>query len=242
MKIVAHRGASREYPEQTLSAFRAAFEQGAHAVECDIRLTRCGQPVCIHDPVIDRVSEGHGRVSAMSLAELKTLNFGTPEQPEHVCTLAELLDLREDYPDREIFIETKHPLRYGRLLEEELLRQLRYRRLEASPQIHLISFSTVSINRMRRLAPQLQRVYLQPEVEKWYHCCTVMSPRYDRVGMSMLHTRLLDASSPAPYYVWTVDDPDDARFAQDRGVEWLATNEPGLMVETLAAGEDTASH
>ena len=66
--VVAHRGASADLPEHTLAAFELALAQGADAIECDVRLTRDGHLVCMHDRRIDRTSSGSGRVSEMTLA------------------------------------------------------------------------------------------------------------------------------------------------------------------------------
>jgi hypothetical protein len=80
--VVAHRGASHEFPEQTLAAYREALRQGANGLECDVRLTKDGQLVCIHDKRIDRTSNGTGRVRDMTLAELQEFDFGS-QHPSH---------------------------------------------------------------------------------------------------------------------------------------------------------------
>lgn len=230
MDVIAHRGASADYPELTATAFKQAFVQGADGVECDIRLTRCGSLVCIHDPVIERVSDGRGRVSALTLKELGAFNFGTEDRPEGPCSLAELLDILEDHPGKHVFIETKHPLRYGRMLEEELVKLLRYRGLEADPHIHLISFSGASINRISQLAPQLDRIYLRNEPNKWYHQVRETTVKPSGLGFSLRQARQLWIAQrlPAQPYVWTVDEPEDMADCLRHGVQWLATNRPAL--------------
>ncbi len=75
--MVAHRGASAERPEHTLAAYELALEEGADAVECDVRLTRDGHLVCVHDRRLDRTSTGSGLVSDMTLAQLRDLDFGS---------------------------------------------------------------------------------------------------------------------------------------------------------------------
>src|SRR5882757_5403679 len=74
--VVAHRGASAERPEHTLAAYELALAEGADGVECDVRLTRDGHLVCVHDRRVDRTSTGTGLVSEMTLAELKRLDWG----------------------------------------------------------------------------------------------------------------------------------------------------------------------
>ena len=75
--IVAHRGASTEAPEHTYAAYVAALSAGADALECDVRLTADGHLVCVHDRRVDRTSNGTGKVSALELARLEELDFGS---------------------------------------------------------------------------------------------------------------------------------------------------------------------
>ncbi|MFD7917872.1 glycerophosphodiester phosphodiesterase family protein [Streptomyces sp. NPDC059740] len=75
--IVAHRGASEDVPEHTLAAYRRAIEDGADGLECDVRLTADGHLVCVHDWRVNRTSNGRGAVSALELADLAALDFGS---------------------------------------------------------------------------------------------------------------------------------------------------------------------
>ena len=77
IQVVAHRGASEEAPEHTLAAYKKAIEDGADALECDVRLTADGHLVCVHDRRVNRTSNGRGAVSALELADLATLDFGS---------------------------------------------------------------------------------------------------------------------------------------------------------------------
>src|SRR5690606_32393472 len=110
--VVAHRGASAARPEHTLAAYELALEEGADGLECDVRLTRDGHLVCVHDRTVDRTSSGTGLVSELTLAELKELDFGDGS-PAGVLTLSELIGLVLDWRSRptKLFIETKHPVR-----------------------------------------------------------------------------------------------------------------------------------
>jgi glycerophosphoryl diester phosphodiesterase len=84
--VVAHRGSSAALPEHTIGAYMRAIAEGADGLECDVRLTRDGHLVCIHDGRLNRVSNGTGRVSRRVLAELDELDFGSwhpgPVEPE----------------------------------------------------------------------------------------------------------------------------------------------------------------
>ena len=89
VRVIAHRGASGAVPEHTLAAYRRAIEEGADALECDVRLTADGHLVCVHDRRVDRTSNGRGVVSTLELAQLAELDFGSwkddalpPYEPE----------------------------------------------------------------------------------------------------------------------------------------------------------------
>jgi glycerophosphoryl diester phosphodiesterase len=125
--IVAHRGASTDRAEHTLAAYALALEQGADGLECDVRLTRDGHLVCVHDRRVDRTSSGRGVVSTLSLEQLSGLDYDSwhVEPAEHadnlvtthraaprreqngVLTLEALLGLVVDFPGTRLFVETK---------------------------------------------------------------------------------------------------------------------------------------
>ncbi len=87
---IAHRGASAYEPENTLRAFERAIGMGATMMELDIHLSRDGQPVVVHDADLSRTTNGTGRVSELTLAEIRTLDAGLGER---IPTLAEVIDL-----------------------------------------------------------------------------------------------------------------------------------------------------
>lgn len=134
--VVAHRGASSDYAEHTLAAYQAAIAAGADALECDVRLSRDGQLVCVHDRRVERTSNGHGAVSMLSLEQLNRLDFSSWHASSHapatdepatehgstgVLTLRALFELVHD-AGREVklLVETKHPTRYSGLVEKEV--------------------------------------------------------------------------------------------------------------------------
>jgi len=98
IQVVAHRGASEEAPEHTLAAYRKAIEDGADALECDVRLTADGHLVCVHDRRVNRTSNGRGAVSALELADLAALDFGSWKTKE----AREAWQAREEDPDWEV--------------------------------------------------------------------------------------------------------------------------------------------
>lgn len=72
--VTAHRGFSGKYPENTLEAFREAVALGVAFVEFDVRCSSDGVPMVLHDPTVDRTTDGHGKIDSLSLAELRRLN------------------------------------------------------------------------------------------------------------------------------------------------------------------------
>ncbi len=93
--IIAHRGSSAVCPENTLAAFHRAIEDGADAIEFDVRLTKDGEVVVIHDSHLRRTTNGTGKVEEHSLADLKRLSaggwFSRPFEAERIPTLHEVL-------------------------------------------------------------------------------------------------------------------------------------------------------
>jgi glycerophosphoryl diester phosphodiesterase len=150
--VVAHRGASATIAEHTLSAYLEAIDSGADALECDVRLTRDGHLVCVHDRTVDRTSDGRGPVSALELTDLSALDFSSwrsdahpgsvsgsepdriSEQDHGVLTLRKLLEVVVDSPRPiRLLIETKHPTRYAGMVEHELSEALRHFGLTGKP-------------------------------------------------------------------------------------------------------------
>jgi glycerophosphoryl diester phosphodiesterase len=184
--VFAHRGGADALPEHTLAAYLRALEEGADGVECDVRLTRDGHLVCVHDRRLNRTSNGRGRVSTKTLAQLDALDFGSwhpgaavaspaealptddPPDPDltRLLTLDRLLGaLRERGRPVRLLIETKHPSRYGADVERRLVEMLRRHGLaEPVPddpvQVTVMSFAALALRRVKTLAPALPTVYL----------------------------------------------------------------------------------
>ena len=174
-RVIAHRGASAVEPEHTLRAYRRAIEMGADGVECDVRLTRDGVLVCLHDRTVERTSNGSGVVSAMTLAELRRLDFGVQPaadrgDPAEILTLEELVDtLVAAHRPLELAIETKHPTRYGGRVEREVIALLERFGLRAAGNragvtARVMSFSPPALRTTHRLAPEIPTVQLMQRI------------------------------------------------------------------------------
>ncbi len=257
-RIVAHRGASAELAEHTLAAYVLALAQGADGLECDVRMTRDGHLVCIHDRRIDRTSTGYGPVSAYDLGLLSAHDFGMwCEEPDdefsaqgrpHIglLTLAELLGLVADWPDPvQLFIETKHPAPQAGLVETTLVALLAKYGLttpksrDSSPVV-IMSFSAKALRRVRAEAPQLPTVALlltlsgvrSGELPPWVD---IAGPRFGSVRADPGFV-LRAAAYGHPTYCWTVDEPADVSLCAEFGVAYLATNRPATVRRQLRRG------
>jgi len=254
--VVAHRGASAVRPEHTLAAYDLALQEGADGVECDVRLTRDGHLVCVHDRRVDRTSNGTGLVSEMTLTELKRLDWGSwhssqspagSQDSTGLLTLDALVRLVLDWNRPvKLFVETKHPVRHGALVESKVLALLHRYGIASPPSADLsravvMSFSAAAVWRIRRAAPLLPTVLLG-ETSRYLGGGAATTVGATAVGPSIAtlreHPELVDkaAAHGRALYCWTVDHYEDVRFCRDIGVAWIATNYPGRTKEWLQSG------
>jgi len=254
--VVAHRGASIERPEHTLAAYDLALQYGADGVECDVRLTSDGHLVCVHDRRVDRTSSGAGVVSEMTLSQLQSLDYGAwhngrpgagADADTGLLTLDALVALVLDWHRPvKIFIETKHPVRYGALVERKVLALLQRFGI-ASPasatrsRAVVMSFSAAAVWRIRRAAPMLPTVLLG-SAARYLGGSAATTVGATAIGPSIAtlreHPELVDhaAARGRAVYCWTVDRDDDVDFCRDVGVAWIATNQPARTKARLRAG------
>lgn len=161
--IISHRGAAALAPENTLAAMRLAFDQGVDFVEADVQLTADGVPVLMHDPTLDRTTNGTGFVSDRTLAEVQALDAGSWFSPafsgEPVPTLEAFLDELAPTTSRAL-IELK-----GEWGDEQIAaaaEMLRSRYLV--DRVAFESFELEHLVRLDELAPEFARVML---TRKW---------------------------------------------------------------------------
>lgn len=102
--VAAHRGWRSKYPENTMEAFKAAIELGVDQIETDVRITKDGELVLIHDATVDRTTDGSGTVCELTLAELKKLDAGNGAR---IPAFIELMELVKEHPTLTLDIELK---------------------------------------------------------------------------------------------------------------------------------------
>lgn len=242
--VVAHRGASSTRPENTIPSFEEAIRLGAGMVEFDVRLSRDGVPVVIHDSAVDRTTDGTGLVHELTAAELSSLNAGTEAVPTPVPTLAEVLRSVsgrvaiavevKNIPGEPAFEPTREPIVDA--IHAELERQGFY------GAVLVVSFNPSSIAASKLVAPDVPTGFLTTDL---------VAPREALAfAASAGHDMVLPgtrAAIPAgPSFVdevhgaglrlgtWTVDDPETVRMLLDRGFDAVASNDPGMALAVLA--------
>lgn len=276
--VVAHRGASSTVAEHTLGAYLSAIEAGVEGLECDVRLTRDGHLVCVHDRTINRTSDGRGVVSELDLQRLEALNFKswhaelppsadelindspylagvTPDLGDdgRVLTLERLLQLVADAPRPvRLLIETKHPTRYGGLVEKELVELLgRFgwagragppaslrEPANMDSRVIVMSSAPTALRRVKLLAPDVPTVLLL----EWRIPGLRDGMLPAGVPIAGPGLRLLEAdpgfverahARGYPVFVWTVNDPQEVTFVRDLGVDTIITDRPGAVIAQL---------
>jgi glycerophosphoryl diester phosphodiesterase len=248
--VVAHRGSSYALAEHTLGAYLRAIEEGADALECDVRLTRDGHLVCVHDRTVDRTSSGHGVVSDFDLDDLHEFDFGSwHEAPDTyveernsteapVLTLDRLLGVVAEAGIR-LLIETKHPTRYAGLVEQKLVGLLTEHGMQdAASPVTVMSFATVALRRVRLLAPAVPTVQLYKRVPTLRRdgslpaVADVAGPGIAVVRADPQYVKRVHARG-RQVYVWTVDEPEDIELVLSLGVEAVITNRPTDVLARL---------
>lgn len=225
--VFAHRGG---VPEHTVEAYEAALAGGADGLECDVRLTRDGHLVCVHDALLD-----DRRVSTYALAEMNG-----------VLTLERLLALAgaAGRPVR-LLVETKHPTRYGAAVEHALVATLgRHGLLEPSDRqltVSVMSFSPLALRVLRDLAPALPRVLLLEYLPRRVPVARLpFGARTAGPGIRLVRSRpeLVERLRARGYriYVWTVNDPEDVDLVVKLGVDGIITDRPSDVMDQLNRG------
>ncbi len=238
--IVAHRGASGVAPENTLAAFRKAFEQGADAIEGDFYLTKDGHVVCIHDRDTKRTAGVAKQVREATLAELRTMDVGKWKGAafagEKIPTLAEVLGALPK--GKRVYLEVKSG--------PEILTAL-FAGIEASglakDQIVIISFHDDVIRQAKSREPDYKAYWLvdvdpdsagnpHPAAPALIDALTRLGA--DGVGASADQTidaRYVKAVQDAgfSFHVWTINSPEAARRFVAFGVQSITTDVPGPL-------------
>ncbi|HEX4836110.1 MAG TPA: glycerophosphodiester phosphodiesterase family protein [bacterium] len=233
---IAHRGASRYAPENTLAAIRLALDHGAPAVECDVQRTKDRHLVVIHDQTVDRTTDGRGPVAAHALEDLLRLDagrwFGPAFAGERIPTLDEVLEVAGG---RALLkLEIKNGPTFYEGIEQQMVEAIGRRGMEED--VLLISFDHESLRRVRALSPRIATGIL-------YAARLVDGPGAARAaGADALCISWDYATGDVVsgghgaglgVFVWTVDDEDVARHCLSLGVDGITSNDTRLLGRLL---------
>lgn len=239
MEIFAHRGASGNYPENTIAAFMEAASLPVHGVEFDVHMTADGELVVIHDESIDRTSNGTGYVKDMSLAELKKYDIGSwfaPEfQSETIPTLAEVFDVFDSTGHR-LNIELKSDIFPYEGMVTKVLDLIAERQIEE--RVIISSFDHSAIQIVKQLKPQIETAALFMEV--LVHPLDYLN----NIPADALHILFPAAIRPTmaevinsgmPVRTFTVNDENYAMMLKQAGVQSIFTDYPEKMHALLSS-------
>ncbi len=224
--IVAHRGASAYEPENTLRAVKTAIKMGSDAVEVDVRISKDGELVVIHDERVDRTSDGEGRVRDFSVDDLKGLYLALGEK---VPTLNEVISLVKGRA--KLVIELKESGLEGKLVE--LLN-----REGVIDDVIVTSFIHKCLKRVKELNEAITCGII-------FKCEPIDSIELASAAMAdvllpyylYVTDELIDRAheNNLSVYAWTVDDVEVARTLISKGVDGVVTNKPDLLNGSTAA-------
>lgn len=252
--IVAHRGASAEAPENSLSSFNLAWEQDANAIEGDFYLTADNQIVCIHDDTTERVSGVNLKVADSTLSQLRRLDVGSWKderfQNERIPTLEQVL---ATIPfGKTLFFEIK--------CGPEILPHLKSVLVKSSipsAQLKIISFNEEVIHVSKQNLPEFEAIWVVGFKKEKDHQRGQWLPTIDDVfetakqidadgldlkaELEVITAEFVARARDAGFslHAWTVDDPVLAKELQRLGFDSITTNRPGFIAQALAESEQS---
>jgi glycerophosphoryl diester phosphodiesterase len=239
--VWGHRGAKAYAPMNTLPSFELAIQQGAHGIELDVQRSKDGYPVILHDYTVDGTTNGTGRITDMTLAEIKELDagryFGEAYKGVQIPTLDEVFELVGTKIFINVEIKGESPEADG--IEQIVADCLRRHGLDTT--IIVSSFNPTILKRFRQLMPSIPLGYLQQigyeppgygtdaailrdECEAWHPPHLMADESY----IQQAHAQDCKVN------VWTVNDPQKAKDLRDLGVDALITDYPDVILKALA--------
>jgi glycerophosphoryl diester phosphodiesterase len=250
--VIGHRGSSMFSPENTVASISQAVERGADAVEIDVHLSADGEAVVIHDPTVERTTDGQGAVSSYSLEQLQALDAGArftadggrtfPWRARGV-TIPSLRQVLQLFPSTPFVIELKTATVQTRVLEV-------IREENAADRTVLASFDPRAVHLLRAVG--LKTGASQPELFSMFaraslwlparHCAfdAVFLPR-TYYGVTLPVRPALRATAPLgiAVHTWVENNPHTARRLWRSGVSGIVTDDPGTLarVRELATSD-----
>jgi len=242
--IVAHRGASKDAPENTLPAFRLAWEQNADAIEGDFHLTKDKQIICIHDKDTKRVSDKTLIVAESTLAELKQLDVGSyhSEQFKGIAPPT-FVEVASTVPvSKKFYIEIKSnseiipyllkDIKKSGLTEDQIVFISFYKKVlldlkTQAPQYKTFWLSTFKVDAYGNDTPSLQTTltYLKKINADGF------SSTKKKIDQNFINSII---NAGYEYHVWTVNDKETAQRFQNWGAKSITTDVPSEIRSGLS--------
>lgn len=258
-KIIAHRGASAYTPENTLTAFAKAIELGANMIELDVRQTKDGHLIVIHDATVDRTTNGKGRVGDLTIDEIRALDAGSwfsdKFKNEKIPLLEEVLIFIPD--SIELLIEIKENTKSSPNIEDnviELIRKYkpavtRYGELNeavgAVNRVIIKSFEDVILDSFRKSAPEIPLLkifvcdidFLGLVIEKGLRLGSALNDRVQYLQSHWLCTTesYIKKTHERGYTIFAWDLNNESRMKKliELGIDGIETDYPDLLKKVL---------
>ncbi|MDK2859718.1 MAG: glycerophosphoryl diester phosphodiesterase [Sphaerochaeta sp.] len=250
-RVVAHRGDSAHFPENTLSAFLSACTLGVDVIETDVHLSKDGELVIWHDETLDRNTDGSGRVEDHTLSELKTYDAGYMFTADNgktypfrgkgvqLCTLREALeacpyqrfnvDLKsKDSAIVDTFIEVIHSMQATERIVAASFRLAHLKLLRKKAPDILTSITTLEVvpllalQKLHLLSRKKHPIIFQVPVRQWG--IEVITPSFIRT----MHSR------GSIIQVWTINEEAEMKRLFQMGVDSVMTDKPALAIKVAA--------
>ena len=247
-RVIAHRGDSKNYPENTLPAFLSAVKMGIDVVETDIHITKDGKLVIWHDPTLERNTDGRGRIEDHTLEELQKYDAGYTFTPDggatypfrgkgvRICTLSQAL---EECPHQRFNIDLKTKCD---AIVDEFIRVIRAH--DALSRVVGASFHISNLKRLRALAPdfltsittgEVARILLRMKThtlpDTFNRKIIFQIPR-KAYGINIVTEEFVRQmhERDAIVMVWTINDEIQMRQLYNMGVDSVMTDDPALLI------------
>jgi glycerophosphoryl diester phosphodiesterase len=221
MLKIGHRGARAYEPENTLLSYKKALELGVDAVELDVRTTKDGQLVVIHDPEADRTTDGKGLVSELTLEQVKQFKTG---KDQSIPTLEEALD----FLDRKVrvLVELKET---G--YEDKVLKLVQSKALEGN--VIIVSFHEEALRKVRELNGQVETGLIYARHKNPVKAASDLKANYLLPLYRFTHTADVQKAhqNGLKVIVWTINKPEEAAEYIKKGVDGIPSDQPDILVK-----------
>lgn len=234
-KNIAHRGYSSLYPENTMLAFKKAYEAGCDGIELDVQLTKDDIIVIIHDESIDRTSNGNGFIKDYTYKELLEFDFSGKFAGQYgKQSIPTLIEYLEWIKDKEIFtnIELKNSIYYYTHLEEKVIEQVKSFHLQ--DKILFSSFNNVSILKCKKLIPEIKMGFLteRPIGNAGQYVAENHIESYHPDVTWLTEEEVLNCKQHnIAVNVWIVNTEEDIQRMFDWEVDGIFTNDPMICAK-----------